>query len=158
MEEVLTVKVVALKSFSTGTISMFKGEIREMVYLTAETLIDNGLVAEYVPDVPEVGEDDKDKYLHTNAETGAKEWASVASGGGVLVVTDTDGALNKTWQEIADALLVGSVTIVKGDNTILSVGGVNYDDREQAYEVGIAPIGNYQITYAASSADGYPTT
>ena len=79
MEEVTNKTVIALKSFSTGTISMFKGEIREMDADMAETLIDNGLVAEYVPDVPAVGANDKDKYLHTNAETGDKEWSNVPS-------------------------------------------------------------------------------
>lgn len=77
--ETVTVNVIALKSFSTGVVSMFKGEIRKMDSDTAETLIDNGLVEEYVPDVPEVGANDKDKYLHTNAETGAKEWSNVPS-------------------------------------------------------------------------------
>ena len=110
MEEVTNKTVIALKSFSTGSLSMFKGEIREMDADMAETLIDNGLVAEYVPDVPAVGANDKDKYLHTNAETGEKEWASVGgTGGGVLVVKltyDMDTrtiTLDKTWQEIKNA-------------------------------------------------------
>jgi len=79
----------------------------------------------------------------TKTDSGtAITWES--GGGGVLVVTDTDGTLNKTWKEIHDAFLLGPVIIVEGDN-ILSVGNAGTDDVE------------YWIDqYVADSENGYP--
>lgn len=59
--------------------------------------------------VPPVEDADKGKYLHANESTGDLEWATAGgSGGGVLVVTDTDGTLDKTWAEIdaADCVVI----------------------------------------------------
>ena len=80
------------------------------------------------------------------------------SGGGVLVVTDTDGTLDKTWQEIHDALLVGGVVLSRGDTRAANISGVDYSDRSGSYVVSWCNAGEFQIgTYTASSADGYPT-
>ena len=107
----VSVTVVAIKSFSNGVISMFKGEIRVMDAETAEDLIENGLVATYAPVVPEVGENDKDKYLHTNAETGNKEWSIIPSELPTVLPADKDKYLhtnaetgNKEWSNIPSEL------------------------------------------------------
>jgi hypothetical protein len=82
------------------------------------------------------------------------------SGGGVLVVTDTDGVLDKTWQEIHDAFVAGSVRIQNGTdtNTLTIVRGVQYHSKSGEYRVEPASAGSWQLEiYVASSADGYPT-
>lgn len=153
--------------------------------LTVES--DGSWGVEDVPsELPTVGASDKDKYLHTNDSTGAVEWADApdglpavtdvdagkvltvnnsgvwaaqtpASGGGVLVVTDTDGTLDKTWQEIHDAMLVGGVVLSLGDTRAAIISGVDYNSRDESYIVSWCNAGTYQISnYAASSADGYP--
>lgn len=43
------------------------------------------------------------------------QWAAPSGGGGVLVVTDTDGTLNKTFKEINDAFNNGCLIIVLYD-------------------------------------------
>lgn len=54
-------------------------------------------------ELPAVGTNDKNKVLHTNESTGALEWAE----GGALVACVVRGTLNKTWQEINDAIVGG---------------------------------------------------
>lgn len=102
-------------------------------------------------ELPPVGTSDKNKFLHANESTGALEWAEGGSGGGVLVVTDTDGTLDKTWQEIHDAMLSGGAVIQTGETnvgTVISVGaGLNQ------YHVTRAGA---QIKYETDSASGYP--
>ena len=138
--ETVTVNVIALKSFSTGTISMFKGEIREMDADTAETLIDNGLVAEYVPDVPEVGANDKDKYLHTNAETGAKEWSNVPSELPTVTIGDAGKVLgvneSGVWVATNPSSGGGNVEIVKCIAGSPNTCDHTYAQLKAAYEAG----------------------
>ena len=182
--ETVTVNVIALKSFSNGTISMFKGEIREMDSDTAETLIDNGLVAEYVPDVPEVGANDKDKYLHTNAETGAKEWSNVpselptvtsedagkvlgvndsgvwvaanpSSGGGVLVVTATTEGNTTTLDKTWHEIASADFAVIKySDGRTTTVGRTYINELEGIFVVAES-ITN--IDYITNSENGYPS-
>lgn len=71
-----------------------------------------------------------------------------SSGGGVLVVHDVDGTLDKTWNEIHDAMLGGGV-VIEEDGSILAT-----------VEVG-AGKSYYVITYTkeyyTTSASGYPS-
>ncbi len=74
-----------------------------------------------------------------------------SGGGGVLVVTDTEGTLDKTWQEIHDAMLSGGAVVILGD---------------EAYAVGVCSTGkglslscggmSGERIYDASSASSYP--
>ena len=78
------------------------------------------------------------------------------SGGGALVVTDTEDTLDKTWQEIHDALMVGVVRLhntVTGQNvTVLSA-----QQNRRGYTVTASDgVGNYSMTYVSETADGYP--
>ena len=68
------------------------------------------------------------------------------SGGGVLVVHHVSGTLDKTWQEIHDAMLSGGV-VVKEGQTDVSVVKIVYVDR-----------GFYYVdqSWVASSASDYP--
>ena len=70
------------------------------------------------------------------------------SGGGVLVLTDTDGTLDKTWQEIHDAMLSGGVTIVIPDDGVYAVDSIYIDTK---YFVGASGA-----EWISETADGYP--
>ena len=100
-------------------------------------------------ELPAVAAADKGKFLHTNESTGALEWAEGGSGGGVLVVADTDGTLDKTWQEIHDAMLSGGavIQVEEAVNTVLKV----YNSKG-TYVV----ISAIDDRYEASSTSGYP--
>lgn len=78
-----------------------------------------------------------------------------SSGGGVLVVTSDGTVLDKTWQEIHDAMPAVWVTNETGtlfNPVVTAFGG------EGNYGVG---VWNYQqqavSMYVAESADGYPS-
>ena len=83
----------------------------------------------------------------------------IANAGGALVVTDTDGTLDKTWQEIHDA--APSVTIVineeDGSRTFFPVVGIGGTDGAFVIAaVSLNPEGIELKMYIATSADGYP--
>ena len=108
-------------------------------------------------ELPAVTASDAGKVLAVN-NSGVWVAANPSAGGGVLVVTDTDGTLDKTWQEIKDAMLVGSVVIDRSNQLatdIVYVGRVFFTsfggDKYSVYTDGDA---NH---YDTSSASGYPT-
>lgn len=110
-------------------------------------------------ELPAVAAGDKGKFLHTNESTGALEWAEGGSGGGVLVVHDEDGTLDKTWQEIHDAIVGGMPCFVMEDEdgiTIQLVTAVFIDSGSYYAAIGEENTGSYN-EYTASSADDYPT-
>ena len=80
-----------------------------------------------------------------------------SKGGGVLVVTDTDGTLDKTWQEIHDAMLSGGAVIQYGEAP--APNGVKViSDCMELPGLGYTLIaGNAGDGYNASSASDYPT-
>lgn len=89
----------------------------------------------------------------------------VASCGGVMVVTDTEGTLNKTWQEICDAATVGAVFIksiyegsLEKSIDLYLVNLVSFDSGGYyAAIVSGADAQGLQYTYyVTNSADGYP--
>lgn len=101
--------------------------------------------------VPPVEDADKGKYLHANESTGDLEWATAGgSGGGVLVVTNTDGTLDKTWQEIHDAMLSGGAVIQANETNVDTVLRV-YNSKGTYLVISVD-----DGMYAASSASGYP--
>lgn len=86
----------------------------------------------------------------------------VASGGGVLMVHDVNGTLDKTWQEIADAgfavcYVQGSLPIMPEYVCVLCA--IRDDEDEpfvQFYDCCAADV-DYQIRqYTATSKNGYP--
>ena len=145
-------------------------------------------------ELPTVTSADKDKFLHTNESTGAVEWADApsgmpsvteqdagkvatvnnsgvwvaanpSSGGGVLVVTDTDGTLNKTWQEIVDADLAVVHIEINSEEDPPPRGSVcpviyhEIDTKMGDYSIGVLFLEDSSLfvqNYAASSASGYP--
>jgi hypothetical protein len=95
-----------------------------------------------------------------NIENGIEE---ASSGGGVLVVTDTDGTLDKTWTEIRNALFIGGAIITYSgsrggmDSGVSTVIGAYHDAVENKYNCVIGMVGDYVPMYSADSASGYPT-
>lgn len=81
-------------------------------------------------------------------------WATPSSGGGVLVVTDTDGTLDKTWQEIHGAMLSGGAVISTDNPTRASIVLECVHDTKSGGEYQCIVFGG--LLYVASSADGYP--
>ena len=87
--------------------------------------------------------------------TGTLSWASGSSGGGVLVVNDTDGTLDKTWQEIADA----GFAILRIENDIGITCSINHSDGYEVTFAMLLPNGSgfdSPIGYTTSTASGYP--
>lgn len=82
------------------------------------------------------------------------------SGGGVLVVHDVDGTLDKTWQEIHDAMFVGGAVIQFNETNVdhvLSVytgKGSYFVSSQHGGEV----LAGGERYYTASSASDYPTS
>lgn len=76
-----------------------------------------------------------------------------SSGGGVLVVHDTDGTLDKTWQEIHDAMESSLVVVLSNSTDTNLVTGVMYDsEQDDPYLV-------YGFeTYACSNTSDYPSS
>lgn len=79
--------------------------------------------------------------------------------GGVLVVTDTEGTLDKTWQEIHDAMLSGGAVVSFSETDTGSVVTAMYNDKEEAYVIIVCDrVGAGEFaTYVASTASGYPS-
>lgn len=78
---------------------------------------------------------------------------SGGGGGGVLVVTNTAGTLDKTWQEIHDAMLSGGAVVQIGQTSVDAVACVyviNGTYNVRSYSQGS------MILYSTSSASGYP--
>lgn len=84
------------------------------------------------------------------------------SGGGALIVNDNDsGTLDKTWQEISDAVEAGSVVLVYNgsdiDRSIRYLGGLFSEDGDYGVAFVDYSSGSARIwLFVADSADGYP--
>ena len=78
-----------------------------------------------------------------------------SGGGGVLVVHDVDDTLDKTWQEIHDAMLSGGAVIDDSHGSAEAVARA-YQGKT-GYIVGIPGDGSAApLRYSASSASDYP--
>ena len=78
------------------------------------------------------------------------------SGGGVLVVHVTGGTLDKTWQEIANAVAsTGAVIVLENEGAVISAEVITsaYKDGEETYTVNVNGA-----SYDTASASGYPST
>lgn len=119
--------------------------------------------------LPEITEADEGKFL--GVVSGEAAWATAGGGGGVLIITNTEGTLNKTAQEISSAFLAGVQCLVRSTiideygefvehNIMFSYEDVNDVEFGQSYHfrffTGI-DSGQPVITeYIASSMDSYP--
>lgn len=87
----------------------------------------------------------------------------LANAGGVLVVNDNDGTLDKTWKEIHDALVSGTNVIVSltEETSSVSVDYISAAIRtgkasNGVCEIDLGGISNNSVVYIASSETEYP--
>ena len=107
--------------------------------------------------LPEVTSDDNGDVL--TVVEGAWAKAAPSGGGGVLVVhmDDDTGALDKTWQEIADAGF--AVLTFNGEASILCATCVEIASSGYGVDFYLPPHTGGPgelLPFAATSADGYP--
>lgn len=78
-----------------------------------------------------------------------------SSSGSALVVHDEFGTLDKTWQEIHDAMLSGGA-VISADNPprVMSVVEASNDTKSNSFNVHV--WGQGDAFWSASSASGYP--
>ena len=119
-------KIRAIVPFSTGTITMEQYEIKEVPDEAGARLVAAGLVTEI----------------------------GGGSGGGVVVVHETVSGtihtLDKTWQEIHDAFLLGHVVIATDDRVMAVTAAV-----EGLISIVASAADVYE--YVAESENGYPS-
>jgi hypothetical protein len=100
---------------------------------------------------------DGPKGTHTvsvNIEDSNAGWVAQTPSG-ALVVTDTDGTLDKTWQEIHDAPFAVLVKESDGYKECAMLSNMSREGRAEPYSYNVT-FGD-DATYTASSADGYPS-
>lgn len=118
--------------------------------------------------LPPVTASDSGKVLAVD-NSGVWVAQTPTAGVGVLVVTDTDGTLDKTWQEIHDAMTSGivMVNIVDADGneetlkTYIFISTVVGEDKGgnpfyEAAAIGFAGANAVLREYFTNSASGYP--
>lgn len=74
---------------------------------------------------------------------------------GTLVVTDDDGVLDTSWQDIFDAMVAGTITVrmtIEGETSVSMVPVLRAAYAQEAYGVQTA-TGDL---YISLTADGYP--
>lgn len=81
--------------------------------------------------------------------------ASAGGGSGILIVTETDGTLDKTWKEIHNALASGTIVAIpeSGTDAFLHIA------REASVEEGNYSIFLFEtgMYFTTDSENGYPT-
>ena len=84
-----------------------------------------------------------------------------SSGGGVLVVhVSSEGVMDKTWQQIHDAVLTGGAVSVYPDQVVRPITSVGYPDGSGRYFIGICVADTFDISgdiFVTEDADGYPS-
>lgn len=112
-------------------------------------------------ELPAVTDVDAGKVLTVN-NSGVWVAANPSSGGGALVVTDTDGTLDKTWQEIYDAAENGIPTarrVVEEDNILYNWLSAVFKETSGEEDTFYVDFGNEGVNfeqYSSDSANGYP--
>ena len=114
-------------------------------------------------DIPPYPQNREEQYLAAIVENGG---GGGGSGGGVLVVNEVDGTLDKSWQEIHDAMLSGIVVMPSISTTedvygkyeaLYSFGVTCISDVQYEYpEYNTYTISTENANYVCSTADGYP--
>ena len=108
--------------------------------------------------VPAVESTDKGKFLHANESTGALEWAEGGSGGGGVLVASMNletMTLNKTWQEIHDAVLNGGAVLQIDAMGIAAQLSAVENTNNGTYIV--SAVTDKILKLSTDSANGYPS-
>ena len=84
-------------------------------------------------------------------ENGLAEASGGGTGGGVLVVNDNNGTLDKTWKEINDAYTLGTAVLISRFNgtAVFAVQASGLKDGSYAIQI----VG---VAYVTNTEDGYP--
>ncbi len=99
----------------------------------------------------------KDGDLVTSAKLNKIE-QGIAAGGGVLVVhTNDEGVLDKTWQEIHDADVCFLSTSNESIKQFAYIVMIRQGDDNTYIVYFFSPNGDNPITFISSSPDDYPT-
>lgn len=94
----------------------------------------------------------KDGDLVTSAKLNKIE-QGIAAGGGVLIVHDEDGTLDKTWQEIYDADFAVISHIEDGQKIIYPINHIGVNKTNMFVVDTIQGV----LSFSASTPDDYPT-
>ena len=89
---------------------------------------------------------------------GAKNSGGGGGGGGALVITDTDGTLNKTWQELYDSTVPMFVLKANNEDSVVywyPVVQAAYDP-EDGYWIAVLNDTNTVNYYVCDAATDYP--
>ena len=113
--------------------------------------------------LPDPTENDVGKVATVVNNSGTYEYGleTPSSGGGVLVVTVTDGTLDKTWQEIYDAAENGIPTalrFIEENNIIYNWLSSVFKESEDAFHVDFGAEDVNFEEYTSDSASGYPSS
>ena len=108
------VSLTAVQSSFTTLTTACKNALKGILFINSSGKVDVS------GEVPVVGSGDKDKYLHSNASTGAMEWVEAPGGGGggdvfvVRVSPDNDDGYvaERTVTEIGNAAYDGKTILV----------------------------------------------
>lgn len=95
-----------------------------------------------------------EKYLYKIAQGGG-------AGKGMLVVTDTNGTLDTTWQEIYDAAenkIPTALRVVEEDGIAFNWLSSVFNEGEAGFYVDFGTEGAGFVEYSSESASGYPAT
>lgn len=119
----------------------------------AEYLDDGGSGGgSFAPDITDP--QDGDTLVYNAAQ---QKWVNGAGAGGVLVVHDNDGTLDKTWKEIHDVYETGYVCVHKSTNDgekHFPVACLAYN--ESAYWLDVYDFSIGIVTFGTDSENGYP--
>lgn len=113
-------------------------------------------------DLPDDPAQDGTYNLQNTVSSGTStlSWVSGSSGGGVLVVhCSEEGTLDKTWQQIHDALLTGGAVCVFPDQGVQAITAAGYPDIAGRYFVAVS-MDQYDAggeVFVTEDADGYPS-
>ena len=122
-------------------IEIGKGEIK---------LGESEITANSVLPVPEEGDAGK---VPTVQDDGSYALADAGGSGGVFIVTNTNGTLDKTWQEIYNVAQTNEVVLINVEQQKIIQKRMEFIDSSKGYIVEFS----VNVQFVAVTANDYPT-
>ena len=142
------VDLAAVQSSYTTLTTACKNALKGILFINSSGKVDVS------GDVPVVGSGDKDKYLHSNASTGAMEWVEAPGGGGApCVVFSMDSSGNVSCSHTASQLAAICTQYGAGDSmggTVCAVPAVVTGDYNAAGSLWLY-VGDMQSSLSSAS-------